>query len=296
VSGEASRIAAFTLLALPVLTMRLVASELARCGPAAEEIAAGAVTAPPSSPGIPAIVGTALLEEAKRYARDGAALVTSPLHWGAEDVRMFAAFAASLGVLLATDEQTYQAIQLRRSATTDAISNATTDFGYSWAWGISGGLIAGGLVTRNPNMRDTGRDALEALVFATLITNILKPIFGRERPDQADGQTIFHGFTNQYKSFPSGHATTAFAVASVVAMRTEGWIVPTVAYALATMVAFDRVNDQAHFVGDVFAGAAIGVAVGRFVVKRHRGEAGSRAGPEIEIVPIPEGVGARLTF
>jgi membrane-associated phospholipid phosphatase len=242
------------------------------------------------------VVGEAILEEAKRWACDGGALVTSPLHWGAEDAWIFAAFAGSLGVLIATDQQTYQAIQLRRSATTDAISKATTDFGGPYAWAISGGLIAGGLIAGNPAMRDTGRDALEAAAFASLITAVLKPTFGRERPYQSDGRTEFHGFSSQYRSFPSGHTTTAFAVASVIAMRTEGWIVPTVAYTLATIVAFDRVNDEQHFIADAFAGAAIGVSVGRFVVGRHRRDAAAGAGAEIEIVPIPEGVGARLRF
>ena len=198
--------------------------------------------------------------------------MTSPLHWDGRDWTMFGAFAGSLGVLLATDQQTYVAIQERRSATTDDISDVTTPFGQAYAWAIAGGMLAGGLIAKDAELRDTGRDAIEAALFASLITTIAKPVFGRERPDQSDGRTIFHGFTSQYQSFPSGHATIAWAVASVVAMRTDGWIVPTVAYTLATLVSFDRVNDAKHFVGDVFAGAAIGVAVGRFVVGRHRGE------------------------
>ncbi len=250
--------------------------------------------APDSSSSIPAVVGGALLEEAKRYACDGAALVTSPLHWSGRDWTMFGAFAASLGVLLATDEQTYVAIQERRSATTDAISDATTGFGQPYAWAIAGGLLAGGLITKNDAMRDTGRDAIEAAAFAGLLTAIFKPVFGRERPDQSNGQTVFHGFSSRYESFPSGHATIAWAVASVVAMRTDGWIVPTVAYTLATLVAFDRVNDEKHFVADVFTGAAIGVAVGRFVVGRHRETTPS--GVALAIVPIPGGIGARVAF
>jgi len=249
------------------------------------------------SPSVPAVVGAALLEEARRYACDGAALVTSPLHWDRRDWTMFAAFAGSLGVLLATDQQTFVAIQERRSATTDDISDVTTPFGSAYAWAIAGGMLAGGLIVKDAELRDTGRDAIEAALFASLITTIAKPVFGRERPDQSDGRTIFHGFTSQYQSFPSGHATIAWAVASVVAMRTDGWIVPTVAYTLATLVSFDRVNDAKHFVGDVFAGAAIGVAVGRFVVGRHRGET-EEAAPAVSVTlaPIPGGIGARVTF
>jgi membrane-associated phospholipid phosphatase len=259
-------------------------------------VPAPATQAAPAPPSIPAVVGTALLEETKRYLKDGAALVTSPLHWDDRDWAMFGAYAVSLGVLLATDQQTYVAIQERRSATTDDISDVTTPFGQPYAWGIAGGMLAAGLIAGKPGLRDTGRDAVEAAVFAGLITTILKPVFGRERPEQSGGRTIFHGFTSKYESFPSGHATIAWAVASVVAMRTDGWIVPTVAYTLATLVAFDRVNDEKHFIADVFTGAAIGVAVGRFVVGRHREAGRGEPGVAVSLVPIPGGIGARLTF
>jgi len=248
------------------------------------------------SSGAAATVGNALVDEGRRWLCDGAALATAPLHWTGKDFARFGAFAASLGILIATDEQTYQAIQLRKSSVTDDIAKATTDFGAAYAWGITGALIAGGLLTNNPDMRDTGRDALEAAAFAGLFTNVLKPVFGRERPEQSGGKTVFHGFNNNFKSFPSGHATTAWAVASVIAMRTDGWIVPTIAYTLATLVSFDRVNDRAHFVGDVFAGAAIGVSFGRFVVGRHKPAADAHTSLRMEIVPIRDGVGARLTF
>ena len=79
-------------------------------------------------------------------------------------------------------------------------------------------------------------------------------------------------------------------------MRTDGWIVPTIAYTLATLVAFDRVNDQKHFIGDVFAGAAIGVATGRFIVGRHRGEDAASAGARGRDRPDPGRARARLTF
>src|SRR5262249_35054803 len=151
------------------------------------------------SPGVASTVGNVLVDEGRRWICDGAALATAPLHWTGKDFARFGAFAGALGILIATDEQTYQAIQLRRSSITDDISKATTDFGAAYAWGISGALLAGGLLTKNPDMRDTGRDALEAAAFAGLFTNILKPVFGRERPEQSDGRTIFHGFTNNYK-------------------------------------------------------------------------------------------------
>jgi hypothetical protein len=167
-------------------------------------------------PGFPARVGTALLDEGKRWVGDAAALATNPLHWHQEDLRRFGLFAFSVGGLIVADQQIYTGIQDIRSSFTNSVSNATTDFGAQYAYYISGGLILGGLVAKDANIRDTGREALEAAVFAGIITNAFKEVFGRVRPYASDGQTIFEPFSGN-KSFPSGHATTAFAVASVIA-------------------------------------------------------------------------------
>jgi hypothetical protein len=43
-------------------------------------------------------------------------------------------------------------------------------------------------------------------------------------------------------------------------------------YTAATIVAMDRVNSRVHFTSDVVAGAFVGTAIGRFLVKRHNDE------------------------
>jgi membrane-associated phospholipid phosphatase len=264
--------------------------------PSAVSPAAGEEEAPSKKPSFPALVGRALLDEGKRWVGDAGALATNPLHWQQEDFRRFGLFAFTVGGLIVADQQIYTGIQDIRSNFTNSVSDATTDFGGPYAYGIAGGLILGGLATRNTAMRDTGREALEAAVFAGIITNVFKEVFGRVRPYASDGQTIFEPFSGN-KSFPSGHATTAFAVASVIAMRTDGWIVPTIAYGLASVVAFDRINDQAHFASDVFAGACIGIATGRFLVNRHRRQAEAESGKtEVSLVPIPGGMALRVDF
>ena len=71
-------------------------------------------------------------------------------------------------------------------------------------------------------------------------------------------------------SFPSGHAISAFAVATVIAGRygkRHRWV-PFVAYGAAGVIGFSRVTLQAHFPSDVFLGAALGYAVARFDVLR----------------------------
>jgi membrane-associated phospholipid phosphatase len=154
-------------------------------------------------------------------------------------------------------------------------------------------MFAGGLVTKNPRLRDTGRDAIEASILAAgIVTPLLKRAVGRSRPFKDQGAYDFHPFTEN-QSFPSGHSTNAFAVASVVAAHSRGWLVPTIAYTLATVVAVSRMNDNVHFGSDVLAGAAIGTAIGRAVVARHRPGAAKRT-VSIDLIPLRGGVAVQL--
>jgi undecaprenyl-diphosphatase len=59
-------------------------------------------------------------------------------------------------------------------------------------------------------------------------------------------------------SFPSGHATSAFTAAMLIAggPATPAW------FALAAAVAASRVYTQMHHASDVVAGAALGLAFG----------------------------------
>ncbi len=68
-------------------------------------------------------------------------------------------------------------------------------------------------------------------------------------------------------SFPSGHATWAFASAGFVHLR-YGLMAGLPAYTLASLVAYSRVDVGAHRNRDVIAGAAIGVGANLIFTKR----------------------------
>ena len=252
-------------------------------------------------PGVPVRVGEAVLDEVKRYAKDSAALVTAPFHWDRDDASRAVGAGVIIGGLIAADPRIYQGIQDARSDFTDRVSAATTVFGAGGAVWTAGGLLCFGLVSGQSGIRDMGRDSLETLTLASLLTHFVwKPTFGRWRPYESDGTNRFEPFS-AHNSFPSGHATYAWSVASVVAMRAPGWIIPTIAYGLATVVAFDRVNDQQHFMGDVVAGAFFATATGRFLVRRHLAERRTAADEKtpavsLEVIPIRDGAALRLLF
>jgi PAP2 superfamily len=236
-------------------------------------------------------------EEFRRYLTDGAALVTAPLHWKEGDWERAAGVAAVVGGVMIFDKRLDHEARERRSSFTDRVSGATTWVGGGYGFDLSLGLIAAGIVANDVNVREMGREAVETSVLTSLTDKlILKNIFGRERPGVSNGETVFRpGSGND--SFPSGHATQAFSIASVVAMRSHGWVVPTLAYTAATLVAFDRVNDRAHFPSDVVAGAALGLAAGRFIVGRHeRAASQGRPAASLEVLPIRNGLAVDIRF
>jgi len=122
----------------------------------------------------------------------------------------------------------------------------------------------------------TGLLAGEAYADGAIVDLALKGITRRTRPqDVAAGAPFNDTFFNTPKSvfgssFPSGHAVSAFSVATVVARRYghHKWV-PWVAYGAATAIGFSRVTTRAHFPSDVFLGAALGYSIARFEVLRH---------------------------
>jgi membrane-associated phospholipid phosphatase len=234
--------------------------------------------------------------EAKRYVADSYAIATAPIHWSGADWTRFGGVVLVVGGLMLADKSIDREMQQNRSRFTNRVADATTGFGGGYGPNVGVGFLLTGYVLRDWNVRETGREILEAGFLSHLLDKyVLKPTFGRERPFESDGETRFHFFSS-HDSFPSGHATEAFSIASVVAMRSKGWVLPTVAYTAATLVCFDRVNDHVHFASDVVAGAVLGTAVGRFIVARHRRAQEQKPTAEFDVVPIRGGLAARLAF
>jgi membrane-associated phospholipid phosphatase len=106
-----------------------------------------------------------------------------------------------------------------------------------------------------------------AVAFSNLITEVLKYCIGRGRPFVSGEANVFH-FSHfagnpAYYSFPSGHATTAFALALAVSAV---WPQARVAMAIyALIIAMSRLVLLAHHPSDVVAGAMVGIVGTVFV-------------------------------
>jgi membrane-associated phospholipid phosphatase len=143
-------------------------------------------------------------------------------------------------------------------------------------------LLAVGILRKDEKMKSTALLAGEAVADVQIVQVVFKGATGRLRPTDvpngnlSDSWSDRSGFNRFQSSFPSGHALSAFAVATVVAhrYREHRWV-PFAAYGIAAAIGFSRVSEGAHFSSDVFMGAALGYTITRFTVLRHRDEANS---------------------
>lgn len=118
--------------------------------------------------------------------------------------------------------------------------------------------------------------AAASFFIASALNALLKGLFDRARPPASIG---LHALVSvpASSSFPSGHAMTAFATATVVAVLAPRlrWPVLT----LAALIAFSRVYLGVHFWFDVLVGSLLGTAVGLAVAWPLRSRCGARALP-----------------
>lgn len=114
------------------------------------------------------------------------------------------------------------------------------------------------LIEDGKNGQNHALRTADSLLTSTLITEALKAIVREKRPDG--------GARN---SFPSGHATAAFAVATMQAHYHPDQAIFW--YAGATGIAYSRIKLRRHFTQDVLAGAAVGYLTAQFELGQARG-------------------------
>ena len=207
----------------------------------------------------------------KKYWTDSKAIVRSPVRWQQNDWITFGVLVSGTGGLMFADQSVANFAQEQRSEKLDQFSvNFLEPFDLEYSMILMGGIFAHGVLAKNEKSVSTALLAFESYVLAGLLTRIPKNLLGRERPDnwRGDGPFVFNGPFHG-NSFPSGHATASFAIASVIATqyRDHKWV-PVVAYSVASLTAISRVYDNKHWLSDVVAGAAIGTLVGNLVSHR----------------------------
>lgn len=141
-------------------------------------------------------------------------------------------------------------------------------------------LFIYGELSGNDNAVRTAKLSTESILLGGAATDILKRLIKRPRPNNRNTPDSDLART----SFPSGHTTVAFALATVVASE-YGGAIPYLAYGSAALTGWSRINDNVHWTSDVLFGALIGYTAGRIVV-RHSGDSGNQPAESRVACPV----------
>jgi len=211
----------------------------------------------------------------KRTWGDLKELPTKPFHWDKKDWLIAGGVVGASFSCFIFDGTVSRFFDTHKSQFLDEVSGATTHFGdYKMQLPIFLGTWSVGIATKSPTLQKIAGDGLEASLFAAgLITPLIVLTSGRNLPEEHEDPMKFKPFTRGRYSYPSGHTTEAFAMATVIDQNLRKhfgyWHTPIV-YAFATGTAFSRVYDQKHYVSDIVLGAGIGWAVGYWVSNKPR--------------------------
>jgi membrane-associated phospholipid phosphatase len=197
--------------------------------------------------------------------RDQRAIWTSPFHLTRGDAKWLAPLGLSTATLIASDQETGELSDNRRRI------SVSKDVSFAGSVYSTGGLAAAfylvGRATGNARARETGLLGGEALIDSGLVTTVLKNVSQRPRPTRDGAHAEF--FDGGH-SFPSGHAASTWALATVIANEYhDRRAVQIGAYGLAVAVSVSRYTGRNHFLSDILVGSFIGYGIGRYVYKTH---------------------------
>ena len=229
---------------------------------------------------------------------DLAFVVTSPLRMDLRDAAWLAAGIGATAVLYANDEAILAAFDRNRGD--DLYEAVLTPGRRLEPLGLMGrtnpyyfGALTIGYAFDVRPLREIPAEILESHAISGGIRNGFKVLVGRAHPSEKQGHRHFdpgHG-----TSFPSGHSSVDFELATILSHHTPWRPLRVVWYTLASTMVLQRIDSHAHWPSDVLLSAASGALIARTVIDRHERRV-ARGRAMLGLVPVDGGVGIAATF
>ncbi|MDO8262868.1 MAG: phosphatase PAP2 family protein [Gallionella sp.] len=202
-------------------------------------------------------------------------VLSAPARWQEQEWRDMGLAAFGIAGVVAIIDRPVRDEMRRHAPNNSRFLLEVERFGKEYSLAVLGGFYLAGALGNDDKAAAVAEDGLSALIIASgIITPAIKFATGRSRPRDNAGIAKLHPFSIGYysanSSFPSGHATHAFALASVIANHYEETWVTCSSYTIASLVGVARSYHDAHFASDVLTGALIGTLVGKSVVAHNK--------------------------
>jgi membrane-associated phospholipid phosphatase len=225
--------------------------------------------------------------------------LASPAHWkGSDFLKLSAVIGAGL-VLGFADEGIRDSVMGHRTKGTKDFYDFVTRFGEGpYLGGFVAGLFAVGQFSGNDGLRRTAWLGVESYLAASVFSTALKFAVGRDRPEVDKGNQSFHPFATRSSqtSMPSGHATSVWSVATVIADRTDNGFVDAACYGVAFLTSLSRIYVDKHWASDVLIGSAIGYFTAKKICALNREAEGPKLSASFGVVGRRQAVTLSLSF
>lgn len=201
---------------------------------------------------------------------------TTPARMNAEDVLAITGLALTTAFLIHNDEKIIREVKeftlahpgaKKAGSCLSPLGSAPVDAALIGAFWLGGSLF------KDKRLKETAVLSLRSLMHAILVSQVIKLICRRQRPDHEDGvDGWFNSGTGvPYRSFTSGHTAQVWSIATVFSgMYRDKPLIPVISYTLAAFSGLSRITENEHWASDVLTGAVLGYAIGRMMVNRHR--------------------------
>jgi hypothetical protein len=202
-----------------------------------------------------------ILEDTKLY-------FTAPLRWDGRDWLYFAGSVAAVGVAHRYDED----VRNHFVANDPTLATNAESYGLEDAVPAAAAFLGTWAMAAFSDDSRGRREAwvmAEATALSAATGFLVKFAAGRERPSETADANDWRASGD---SFPSLHATAAFAIGTVLAESGSDeyrWERRALGYGIGLATSYQRLKHNQHWLSDVVAGAALGISSAHFAMNRH---------------------------
>lgn len=231
----------------------------------------------------------------KGYFVDAGKIVSSPLRWDTGDWLKLGAVVGATSSLFLVDDEINDFAQKNQNSVASKFASVGNFIGDpTYAAAGLGSFYLYGHLADDSQARRASMLALESAFIAGIATSAIKLVASRHRPEDGDGSGMWHGpsLSTKWMSFSSGHTSTAFSIATVLAEEyKDNKYVPPIAYSLATLTGLSRIYSNEHWASDTLFGAALGYFTAKAVLSFHKKD-NTKWANRISVMPA---VGSQMT-